>query len=140
MTPSDGTTATTAQPAKLVYKRRDEVEAERKANKEKAGEAEGESKEGEAEGGAKKEGGRGRHQRNNKNRDGPARYKSKPRGEGEEEEDFEEPKFTSAYQEFTAGYWRHYKKNKIVITGETVVPPMPNPLLEAPAEVVYHKL
>ena len=34
------------------------------------------------------------------------RYKSRPRGQEEDDEEFKEPEFTSSYQEYTAGYWR----------------------------------
>ena len=48
------------------------------------------------------------------------------------------PKFTSAYHEYTAGYWR-WQKNRVYVTLETVIPPMPTPLLESPDEATYHK-
>ncbi len=69
------------------------------------------------------------------------RYKSRARVEGAEEndEEFEEPKFNSAYDEYRAGFWRRPKKLRIKVTIETEIPSMPKPLLEQPEEATYHK-
>lgn len=67
------------------------------------------------------------------------RYKSRARGEPEgEEEEQEEPKFTSSYDEYRAGFWRRPKKLKIKVTHETELPALPKPLLEHPDEPAYH--
>jgi hypothetical protein len=67
--------------------------------------------------------GEGKRESKNNQRGKVERYKSKPRRndgkDDEEDEIFEEPKFTSAYQEYVAGYWRRPKKNKIIVTPET---------------------
>lgn len=87
--------------------------------------------------------GEGQRESRNNQRGKVERYKSKPRRndgkDDEEEENFEEPKFTSAYQEYVAGYWRRPKKNKIHVTPETQIPAMPKIILEAPDSAAYHK-
>ncbi len=65
------------------------------------------------------------------------RRKNRPtRKDGEEEEI---PKFTSAYHEYNAGYWRRPKGEKIYVTLETEIPPMPKIIIEYPDESAYHK-
>ena len=56
-----------------------------------------------------------------------------------DEEEKEPPQFTSAYEEFRAGYWRRPKKERVYVTLETVIPPLPKNPLEYPDETMYHK-
>lgn len=56
-----------------------------------------------------------------------------------ENDDEEPPKFTSAYEEYRAGYWRRPKKEKVYVTLETVIPALPKNPLEYPDETTYHK-
>jgi hypothetical protein len=119
----------------LVYKRKDEITPEEKAAAVKI------SDQAKAEDGAENKGERRRRDGGSRKdaKDIP-RYKSRARGaaEGDEEEQ-EEPKFTSSYDEYRAGFWRRPKKTKIRVTHETELPAPPKPLLEHPDEPVYHK-
>ena len=89
----------------MVYKRKDEIASENKETEEAKGEEKKPSQRGKSQ---------GRNRRRNV------------------ENDEEPPKFTSAYEEYRAGYWRYPKKEKIYVTLETVIPPLPKKLLEAP--------
>jgi hypothetical protein len=97
----------------MVYKRKDEIAKEHQEGEETKGE------------------------------DKPQRGKSQGRTNQKRkypEHDNEEPtKFTSAFEEYRAGYWRRPKKEKIYVTLETVIPPLPKNPLEAPDETQYHK-
>jgi hypothetical protein len=118
----------------LIYKRKDEVTAEDRAVKidDSAKPADG----------AENTKGRRRDGQSSR-RDATAkdipRYKSRARGGDQEGEEQEEPKFTSAYDEFRAGFWRRPKKEKIKVTHETEIPAPPKPILEHPDEAAYHK-
>ena len=96
----------------LVYKKKGEISAKDEDTQE--GEEGAPSKQ--------KEGGRKQQQ------------KDKRRKEPEEI-----PKFTSAYHEYQAGYWRLPRKDKIIVKLDTELPKIPTVLLEAPDEATYHK-
>lgn len=98
----------------MVYKRKDEIAKE---------EAEASKEEN-------------RKQRTEKSQ---GRAKSRANRRDYEEDEKEPPKFTSAYEEYRAGYWRRPKKEKVYITLETVIPPLPKNPLEYPDETSYHK-
>lgn len=90
---------------------------------------------GEAE--AADEGEEGASEEQKKPKGGKAQGKKRrePPKEGEEV-----PTFTSAYHEYNAGYWKYRpRKEKVLITLETQIPPMPKPVLEYPDESAYHK-
>ena len=107
----------------MVYKRKDEVQAEA----DKAGEQDAEVALKEEK---KKDGRREKAKDEQKERKG---------GRNNRDRDDEIPKFTSAYEEFKAGYWRYPIREKVVITAESVIPEVPKKLLEQPDEAAYHK-
>lgn len=74
-----------------------------------------------------------------KQRTEKSKGRAKSRVNHRENEDEEPPKFTSAYEEYRAGYWRRPKKEKVYVTLETVIPPLPKNPLEYPDETNYHK-
>ena len=101
----------------MVYKRKDEIaKEEEEAKKEGTGKAANKGKA--AQGTGKNRGGR-RHENDDGNE--------------------EAPKFTTAFDEYRAGYWRRPKKEKVYVTLETVIPPLPKNPLETPDESQYHK-
>lgn len=95
----------------MVYKRKDEIAKEEEEAKTE---------------GAGKASNQGKPQRTGKSRGG-----RRHENEGGDEEP---PKFTTAFEEYRAGYWRRPKKEKVYVTLETVIPALPKNPLETPDE------
>ena len=111
----------------LIYKRKDEITAE----KVEGGAAEHVEGEGEPK--------RRDNDRRKGNNAGKSQGGYRAKGTEVEGEEFKVPVFTSAYEEYNAGYWRRERMEKIKVKEDTVLPAMPKPILEAPDEAIYHK-